>query len=241
MAKPLNIVVCGALGKMGMKVVSLAGADKRFRVVARVDQDPQPGSPLPEGVFGASALPGALAKADVVIDFTSAEASVRVAAAAAKAKVAAVVGSTGFNTVQSAQMRTSSRAIPLLLSPNMSPGVNLMFHLAAIAASVLPGYEASISESHHSMKKDAPSGTALALAKRIQEARGSGQEVPTVSQRMGDIIGEHTLTLAGPHERLELTHRAHSRDLFAHGALEAALWIKGRKPGLYGMRDMLGL
>jgi 4-hydroxy-tetrahydrodipicolinate reductase len=237
----LNIVVVGSLGRMGTKVVSLAGTDKRFRVAAQVDKDPEPGASLPAGVLPVSALASALAKADVVIDFTSAEASVRVAAAAAKAKVPAVIGSTGFNTVQSAQLRAASRSIALLLSPNMSPAVNLLFHLAGIASAILKDYEISISESHHSMKKDAPSGTALALAKRIQEARKSPTEVPTVSQRMGDIIGEHTLTLAGPHERLELVHRAHSRDLFARGALEASLWIKGRKPGLYGMRDMLGL
>ncbi|MBI5623198.1 MAG: 4-hydroxy-tetrahydrodipicolinate reductase [Elusimicrobia bacterium] len=241
MAKTLDIIVCGALGRMGTKVVALASADKRFKLVGRVDRDPGPGASLPDGVLPVSRLAEALPKAGAVIDFTSAEASVRVAAAAAKAKVPAVIGSTGFNTVQSAQLRSASRSIPLLVSPNMSPGVNLLFHLAAIAASVLADYEISISESHHSMKKDAPSGTALAMAKRVQEARKSSKEVQTVSQRMGDIIGEHTLTLAGPHERLELTHRAHSRELFARGALEAALWLRGQKPGLYGMRDMLGL
>ncbi|MBI4677109.1 MAG: 4-hydroxy-tetrahydrodipicolinate reductase [Elusimicrobia bacterium] len=229
MPKPLKIVVCGALGRMGSRVAELGTRDKRFLVVARVDKD------------NSSRLPEALARAEVVVDFTSAEASVQIAAAAAKAKVAAVIGSTGFNSVQSAQIRASSRAIALLLSPNMSPGVNLMFHLAAIAASVLDTYEIGIGETHHSMKKDAPSGTALALARRVQEARKSPEEVPMVSQRLGDVIGEHTLTLAGPHERIEIVHRAHSRDLFARGALEAALWIRGRKPGLYCMRDMLGL
>ncbi|MBI5210743.1 MAG: 4-hydroxy-tetrahydrodipicolinate reductase [Elusimicrobia bacterium] len=238
MPKPLDIVVCGALGRMGSRVTELAARDKRLRVVGRVDKDP---APADGAVLGASRIAEALARADVLVDFSLPEGSVQAVAAAAKAQVAAVVGTTGFTTVQAAQLRSLSRSIPLFLAPNMSPGVNVMVHLCRIACSILGRYELSIAESHHSLKKDAPSGTALSLAKQVQEARGTSEAVPIVAQRMGDIIGEHTLTLAGPHERIEITHRAHSRDVFARGALEASLWIRKQKPGLYGMRDMLRL
>ncbi len=156
---------------------------------------------------------------------------------AAAARRAAVVGTTGFNQVQLAQIRAASRRIPVFLSPNFSPGVHALGLLLQAAASLLADFEAGISETHHSRKKDAPSGTALRLARVIMEARRGGAPA-IVSQRLGDVVGEHTVTFAGPFERLELTHRAHSRDVFAQGALRAALWVGGRKPGLYDMPDL---
>ncbi|MBI5240274.1 MAG: 4-hydroxy-tetrahydrodipicolinate reductase [Elusimicrobia bacterium] len=231
MKKALRIVVTGAAGRMGRRVAALAAEDARFQVAALVDRSPGPGLTKPEE------LPEALSSADVLIDFSAPESAVRFAAAAAAARRPAVIGATGFNPVQLAQLKASSRRVPVFLSPNFSPGVHALGILLRAAAALLKDFEAGISETHHSKKKDAPSGTALRLARIIMESRRGGDPA-VVSQRLGDVVGEHTVTFAGPFERLELTHRAHSRDVFAGGALRAALWVAGRKPGLYDMPDM---
>lgn len=205
----LNILVCGASGKMGIRVRALAEADKRFSVVLHPDA------------------------ADVFVDFTSAEGCVRYAEAAAKAKMPFVTGSTGLSPAQSKTLQALARKIPIFHSPNFSPGVHVLTKLAAQAARSLPSWDRALVDVHHKAKKDAPSGT----AKRLAAAAGGAQ---IVSLRTGDVVGDHTLTFAGPMERLELTHRAHSRDVFARGALEAALWLRGKRPGLYGMEDAWG-
>ena len=212
-------------------MAAVAAEDERFQVVARVDRC------TGQGCIGPEALPQALRGADVLLDFSAPEAAVRFAAAAAQARKAAVIGTTGFNQVQLAQFKALSRRVPLFLSPNFSPGVQALCVLVRTAAALLKDYEVCISETHHRHKKDAPSGTALRLARVVMEVRRG--EPAIVSQRIGDVVGEHTLTLAGPCERLELTHRAHSRDAFARGALRAALWVAGKKPGLYDMPDLL--
>lgn len=223
---PLRLIVCGAAGRMGSRVVELAAADPRFSVAA--------------GIRRGARLEDYLAGADMLVDFSAPAASVSFAKAAARAGKASVIGTTGFSDAQRAELRSQSRRAPLFLAPNFSLGVAVLAHLAAQAARALEFYDAGVWELHHNAKKDAPSGTALALARGMMEARGDGRPVPAVSQRLGGAIGEHTVTLAGPFERLELTHRAQSRALFARGALEAALWLRGRKPGLYGMTDMIG-
>jgi 4-hydroxy-tetrahydrodipicolinate reductase len=119
--------------------------------------------------------------------------------------------------------------------------VAVLAHLAAEAARLAPGYDAALIDVHHSAKRDAPSGTALRLARAVRDGRGEDAPVPTASVRIGGVVGDHTVIFAGPDERLELTHRAESRDLFARGALDAALWAAKKKPGLYGMNDLLGL
>jgi 4-hydroxy-tetrahydrodipicolinate reductase len=205
---------------MGRRVAALASGDARFSLAGALLRS---SSPQEIGALAAAA--------DVLVDFSAPEAAIRYAAAAAKARKAFVSGTTGLSAVQTEQLRAASRQVPVLLSPNFSPGVFALIRLAAQARKLLPGFDIGISETHHAAKKDAPSGTAL----RLSEAVGGA---PIVSQRLGDAAGEHTLTLAGPCERLELTHHAHSRDVFARGALEAALWCAGRKPGLYGMEDI---
>jgi 4-hydroxy-tetrahydrodipicolinate reductase len=232
MKKILRLVVTGAAGRMGRRVAALAGEDGRFKVAALVDRGEGPGLSKPES------LPELLASADVLVDFSAAESAVRFAGLAAAARKPSVIGATGFNSVQLAQLRAASRRIPIFLSPNFSPGVHALGVLLRTAAALLADFEVSISETHHSRKKDAPSGTALRLARIIMEAR-RGTEPAIVSQRVGDVVGDHTVTFAGPCERLELTHRAQSRDVFAQGALRAALWVFGRKPGLYDMPDLL--
>lgn len=232
MSKKIRIVVCGAAGRMGRRVAALAAEDGRFQVAALI------GRCATQDCLAPDALPRALSEADALIDFTAPEAAVRFVQAAAQARKPAVVGTTGLSAVEQAQIKACSRRIPVFMTPNFSPGVHVLGALARQAAALLKEYEASLSEIHHSLKKDAPSGTALRLARIVVAARG-GVEPAIVSQRIGDIAGEHTLTLAGPCERIELTHRAHCRDVFARGALRASLWLAGRKPGLYDMPDLL--
>jgi 4-hydroxy-tetrahydrodipicolinate reductase len=174
--------------------------------------------------------------------------------------IPAVVGTTGLSGEQKETLTGMAGRIPIVFAPNMSIGVNLLFKLAAIAAGALgESYNAEIVEAHHRMKKDAPSGTAIRLAEAVAEARDLSlddnavyarhgmigergmKEIGIQTVRAGDIVGEHTLILAGPGERIELTHRAHSRDNFARGAVRAARWVIGREPGLYSMGDVLGL
>ncbi|MHC4493624.1 MAG: 4-hydroxy-tetrahydrodipicolinate reductase [Planctomycetota bacterium] len=200
-------------------------------------------------------------KTDVIIDFTLPEASLAHLQDAARAKVPIVIGTTGFQASHRKSIRALSRKVPTLCSPNMSVAMNVMFRLAYAAASILgEDYDVEILELHHRMKKDAPSGTALRLGEEV--ARAAGKELQKVAVyhregitgerppgaiglqtlRGGDTVGEHTLVFAGTGERFELTHRAGSRDTFAHGAVRAAAWlVKRKKPGLYDMFDVLGL
>lgn len=229
MANPLRLAVCGATGRTGSRAAALAALDPRVRLVERVDS------------ARAKAFMNEVSGCDVVVDFSVPAAAVRFAAACAQAGVPFVSGTTGLNEVQRAQLARASAKIPVFFAPNFSRGVTLLLHLAREAARLAPDLDAAIVESHHKGKKDAPSGTALRLAQAVGEGRRSRDTVPTCSLRVGGVVGEHTLTLAGPHETLELAHRAGSRDLFAAGALDAAVWVAGKKPGLYDMLDLMGL
>jgi len=228
-APPLRLAVCGASGRTGSRVAALAAADPRFALVARVDR------------AAAAAFAPKAADCDAVVDFSAPESAARFAGLCARARIPFVTGTTGLTDAQRAQVSAASRRIPVFAAPNFSRGVALLLHLAAEAARRLPGYDAAIVEAHHAGKRDAPSGTALKIARAVADARGPRPAVATSSLRLGGVVGEHALVFAGPDERFELVHRAESRDLFARGALEAALWCAKRKPGLYGMSDLLGL
>ncbi|MCX5789635.1 MAG: 4-hydroxy-tetrahydrodipicolinate reductase [Elusimicrobia bacterium] len=232
----LRIIVCGAAGKTGSRVLALAAADPRFKLIAGVENR---AAQAPCPVINEKELGAGDAKADVWIDFSTAEASARFAKLAAAARKPFVTGTTGRTPAQEAAVRSAAKRIPVLSSPNFSLGMNVLLHLARIASAALPNFDPAILDVHHTAKKDAPSGTALRLADAVRA--GSSRDPQIVSERAGDVVGDHTLLLAGPNERIELIHRAHSRDVFARGALEAALWLKGRKPGLYGMQDLLRL
>jgi len=229
MTAPLRLAVCGATGRTGSRVAALAAQDPRFSLAASVDS------------ARARAFEDEVAGYGAVIDFTVPEATVRFAATCARAKVPFVSGTTGLTDAQRASVAAAARKTPVFFPPNFSRAMTLMLHLAEEAARRLPDFDAAIVEAHNKGKRDAPSGTALRLARAVGEGRGSKAAVPTSSLRLADVPGEHTLFLAGPAERLELTHRAQSRDVFASGALEAALWTAQRKPGLYDMLDLLGL
>jgi 4-hydroxy-tetrahydrodipicolinate reductase len=175
---------------------------------------------------------------DVLIEFTSSSATLEHLAIAVKNKKAIVIGTTGFSQDEIGKIKEASSQIPVLFSPNMSIGANLLFRVTEdVARSLGDGYEIEIIEAHHSQKKDAPSGTAKRLAEVASKVKGKMPSIHSV--RLGDIVGDHTVIFAGKGERIELTHRAHSRDAFARGALDAARFLAGKKPGLYTMVDVI--
>ena len=204
-----------------------------------------------------------LDRAEVIIDFTAPEATLANLDKAVEAGVKMVIGTTGFSEEQRVEIDRAARSQAVVLAPNMALGVNVLFKLAAMAAKLLgPGHDLEIMETHHHFKADAPSGTAVKLAELMAEARGwklddvgvfsregiigprKEAEIGVQAVRAGGtdgVVGEHTVYLVGAGERLELTHRAFSRGGMAAGAVRAAGWVVGRKPGLYDMQDVLGL
>jgi 4-hydroxy-tetrahydrodipicolinate reductase len=205
-------------------------------------------------------LKAVIKKGEVVIDFTAAEASLKNMEIAAQHHKPMVVGSTGFSAQQMEKVKQLTKEFPCVLAPNMSVGVNLMFKIVEEVARVLGGdYDCEIVEAHHRMKKDAPSGTALRLGEVVSHGLGrkweavgvygrkgmvgerSRDEIGMHAIRAGDIVGDHTVLFGGTGERIEITHRAHTRDTFAQGAVRAAQWVVKQKPGLYDMGDVLGL
>jgi 4-hydroxy-tetrahydrodipicolinate reductase len=232
--KVLRVLVCGAAGRMGSAVRAEIEGSSAFSLAGRVDFRPGPGVETPD------AFEYLLASADAVVDFSTPEAACLYAAVCARLRKPFVTGTTGFTGKQTAALKAAGRKTAVFAAPNMSPAVNLTFALAAAAARRLKGFDIHIHETHHAAKRDAPSGTALRYAERIALARG-GELPPITSARAGDIIGDHTVLYAGPHESVQIAHRAHSRALFAAGALKAAAWVAGRKPGFYDYFDLLEL
>jgi 4-hydroxy-tetrahydrodipicolinate reductase len=264
-----GVVVCGAMGRMGKAIRSVL-EEKPYGMAlsGAVESADHPllGQILAgEGggrkeVRVTDDFAEAVAAADVAIDFTTAENSVRNAALAAAAGKPMVIGATGIRDDQLEKIREAAARTAIVQSPNMSVGVNLMFRVAAEMARVLgDDFDVEIVETHHRFKKDAPSGTAVKLADVVASALGrkmgdvgvygrkgmvgerSRKEIGVFAMRSGDVVGEHTLVFGGIGERLEITHRAHSRDTFARGAVRAASWVLGKPPGLYDMADVLGL
>ena len=197
------------------------------------------GRPAALGVRVADDAKAAIGQGDVLIEFTVPEVTIAHAQLAQALRKPMVIGTTGLSSAQLETIRSAAKTIPIIVSPNMSLGVNVLFELAQLAAQRLGlAYDVEIVESHHRQKKDAPSGTAKRLAELVESVR-KAQAVPVHAIRAGDIVGDHTVILAGSSERLELTHRAQSRDVFAQGALRAAQFVVGRPPGLYDMSHVL--
>ena len=265
-----GVVVCGAMGRMGRAILSVLRERPYGLVLAGAVESPgnpllghdafEAAGAGKAGVTVTGDLGKALAAADAVIDFTGAESSVRNAEIASAAGKPIVVGSTGLSPEQSARIRGAAGRVAVVQSPNMSVGVNLMFKVAADVARILgEEYDVEIVETHHRFKKDAPSGTAVKLADCVAGALGrkmtevgvygrqgmAGErprkEIGVFAVRAGDVVGEHTLVFGGIGERFEITHRAHSRDTFARGAVRAAAWVLGKPAGLYDMADVLGI
>lgn len=265
----INAIVIGAAGRMGRMIVNTVQNADGITCTGAIEIPEHPAQGQDVGVLaGVGALGVAIednlqsiiTKGDVVIDFTSAEASLKNMEIAAQHHTPMVIGSTGFSPEQLGQVRKLTKEFPCCLAPNMSVGVNLMYKVVEEMAQILgEDYDVEIVEAHHRMKKDAPSGTALQLGKVVARGLGrtweevgvygrkgligerSREEIGMQVIRAGDIVGEHTVIFGGKGERLEVTHRAHSRDTMARGAVRAATWIVTQKPGLYDMGDVLGL
>ncbi|MBS0378803.1 MAG: 4-hydroxy-tetrahydrodipicolinate reductase [Proteobacteria bacterium] len=238
----VRVALLGASGRMGRSVLTAAASDPNVQVCAALVS---PGSSTvgastgaAQGLTFTSDL-AALEAAQVVIDFSTASATQAHLAACVRLRRALVVCSTGQGPQLEANYAAAAREIALLVAPNTSLGVTLLTELAQRAARALPGYRLAIRETHHVHKRDAPSGTALALAAALRAGRGAGGEIPIDSQREGEVVGEHEVILEGPGERLCLAHEALDRAVFAQGALAAALWLAPRPPGRYLMRDVL--
>ncbi len=267
-ASSMKIVILGAAGRMGQTLIRCARQCDDISISSAVESEQNPLLGKDAGSIAGIASIGvsltadarrAAQAADVLIDFSFPSAVEKHALLAAQLKKPMVIGSTGLSDTARANIQKAAEQTPIIWSPNMSLGVNLLFMLAALIAKQLAAYDVEIIETHHRHKKDAPSGTALRLAETVaaarevslntvvsygrqgmEDARPLGQ-IGVHSVRAGDVVGDHTIVFATNGERLELTHRASSRECFAVGALRAAKWVMGRKPGLYTMQHVLGI
>lgn len=265
----IKLVMAGASGRMGKIILRLATQDKAFRIVGGLEKRGNAalghdlGSVIGGGRMGVKVTQdtsAALQQADVLIDFSHFSAVPENLNAAVKAGTGYILGTTGIPEKTLQQIRNASRKIPIVQSPNMSIGVNLLFKLAAVAGKVLDeSFDLEITEVHHRMKKDAPSGTALELLDILLKARGrdfkkdvvygrSGEtgarekgKIGVFALRGGDVVGDHTVSFFGDGERVELVHKASSREAFARGALLAAKFLAKKKQGLYYMPQVLGI
>lgn len=261
--------VTGAAGRMGSLIVRgvVESGDMEIAGALEAPGHPCIGSDVgtiigggARGVKVSDTVEEAFRDAEVILDFTFPEAAVATTRYAASAGKAMVIGTTGFTDGEIGEIHSCAERIPIVMAPNMSIGVNVMFKVASLLTSLLgDDYDVEIVETHHRLKKDAPSGTAMGLARAVAQARGEDLknlaryerrgmigprprgEIGIQTLRAGDIVGEHTVFFAGNNERIEITHRAHTRQNFAQGAIRAARWIRGREPGLYSMMDVLGL
>ena len=225
-SSPVRALLIGAAGRMGKTVLDLAQSDLELEIAARCD-------------LGDSIEP-AMKNCDVAIDFSQADSIDEICRAALQHGKSLVIGTTGHSQQQRKTIEQIAHSVPVVFASNFSVGMNVLFWLARKAAEFLgPDFSAEIIETHHRMKKDAPSGTAKMLAEILKAVRSS--EIPIQSIREGDVVGEHSVMFSGTGERLELTHRAASREIFATGALRAAKWVVGKPPKLYSMQDVLGL
>ena len=254
----LKIAVCGAAGRMGSNIIALAQNNPELSVVAGVERKELQKN-CASNIKLSENLADVIDLCDLIIDFTAPDVTLKNVALAKEKNKPIVIGTTGFDAKNLETIANASKNIPVLISPNMSLGINLLFKLSAIAAKALKGFDVEIVELHHNQKKDAPSGTAAKLAeimalaadKDIAKVGVYGREgmvgartkdeIGVMAVRAGDIVGEHTVYLVGAGERVELTHRAYSRDILASGAIAAAKWLSKQKAGLYSMQDVLSL
>lgn len=263
MNQPVRLAISGASGRMGAVLINRGRGDRRLRVCRAVINAASDlvGNPVQQPATSESLRYSAgwsdAADIDVVIDFSTPEGLASALDYAVASGAALVVGTTGYPADLRERIQQASGRIAVLQAANFSLGVAVLQRLLRDAARALPDWDLELLEAHHGRKEDAPSGTALALAEAAADARGTTLDAQAVFSRQGhpgvrrkgtigfsviragDIVGEHTALLAGPGERIELAHRATDRGIFARGALEAAVWLRGREPGLYGIGDVL--
>ncbi|OEU69576.1 MAG: 4-hydroxy-tetrahydrodipicolinate reductase [Desulfuromonadales bacterium C00003093] len=264
----VRAIVAGAGGRMGGRIINMIHGTEGITLTAAFERPDSPAVGQDAGVVAgldalgvnvADSLDSVMDQGDVIIDFTFKEVTVKHARIAASHRKPAVIGTTGLVTEELEEIRRLADDFPCVLAPNMSVGINLLYKLVETAAKVLgDDYDVEIVEAHHRMKKDAPSGTALQLgrvaaaclgrdleevgvfARHGQIGERSRNEIGIQTVRAGDIVGEHTVLFGGIGERIELMHRASSRDTFAKGAVRAAIWIVEQPAGFYNMQDVLG-
>jgi 4-hydroxy-tetrahydrodipicolinate reductase len=265
----IKVAVNGAAGRMGGRLIAAIKDTEGLELAGALEMQGHSGIGQDAGMLAGCGAMGvlitdshdvALADAEVLIDFTFPDVSLRNLEVCARLGRKIVIGSTGFTPDQRRQVEDYAQRIPVVLAPNMSVGVNACFKLLKEAALILgEGFDVEIVEFHHNQKKDSPSGTAVRMGEIVADALGrdynqqavyhregmcgarTKEEIGMQTVRGGDIVGEHTVYFIGMGERIEITHRAMSRDMFARGAVRAAGWIAGQAPGLYDMQDILGL
>ena len=234
----IKLGIAGVCGKMGRRIFELASRNKDFELALALEKKGTPAIGKELGKIRISSSPDGIFLVDVFIDFTVPEATEFNLDYVGKYKKALVLGTTGLSDAQLRKVEELSRVVPVVSSPNMSIGANVLFSfLPGIARSLGGDYNIEIVEAHHKTKKDSPSGTAKRMQGLLQEATKT--DIPVHAIRLGDIVGDHTVVFCGNSERIEIKHQAHSRDLFALGALKAARWIADKPAGLYSMQDVL--
>ena len=265
----LGVTICGAAGRMGRANLTVFHNNENTCIAGALEVGNSPFIGKDAGILAGlenigvnitASLESVIEMTDVIIDFTTASSTLAHAQTAKEHNKAMVIGTTGFSDDQLAAIKDFAQSIPIVLSPNMSPGVNTLFHLVGQAARLLGDvYDAEIVEIHHNKKKDAPSGTAIEFGRIIAEARNNtlnelavyhrqgdvGErkkgEIGIMALRAADVVGDHTILFGGPGERIEFTHRSNSRMNYATGALMAALFLADKERGLFSLSDVLGL
>lgn len=262
----IRIAINGVMGKMGSAIVRTLGKEPDIQLIAGVEvkNHPMIGKDIGE-TLGADklapiihSLEGVIKKVDCMIEFTNPEATINHLKLASSIGTSCVIGTTGFTSSQRREIEKLTSTIPCVLSPNMARGVNLMFEIVQKISAILGDYDCEIVEAHHREKKDSPSGTALKLAEIISKAKGkklselakygrtgfqirTREEIGIHSIRAGEIVGKHTVLWVGGGEKITISHEVHSREAFARGTIMAIRWVVNRAPGLYTMKDVLGL
>jgi len=265
----VHTIISGAAGRMGMRLVALTQETQGLSLTGAIEMIGHPaiGQDAGEvaqigktGILLSHDLHSYLPQSDVVIDFTGPASCLSHLEQVVRTSKAMVIGTTGFSDQELIQLKTLASKVPCVFSPNMSVGINVLVNIVGkIAKSLGESYNIEVIEAHHNKKKDAPSGTALKLAEALADGMewdlqevgvyarhgitGERQtrEIGMQTIRAGDIVGDHTILFGGPGERIEITHRAHTRDTFARGALRAAAWVVNKPAGLYSMADVLDL
>ncbi len=258
----IKTIVCGARGRMGRQVILEVQQDPTMELIGAIESPhhPELGKKVTEEVVVSSGLEEVVLEGAVIIEFTTPTATLEHLKIAKGKKISMVIGTTGFQAVELNRIREASCSIPILLSPNMSIGINLLFKLAQISAKTLgKEFDKEVVEVHHRKKRDAPSGTAKRIAQILAQVEEEKldqvgvfgregmigerrkEEIGIHAVRGGSVVGDHTVIFAGEGERLEITHRAESRQIFARGAILAAKFIAQKKIGLYNLQDVLGI
>jgi 4-hydroxy-tetrahydrodipicolinate reductase len=265
----IKIAVCGAAGRMGGRIIVAIHEAEGVELSGALERPGHPMLGQDAGLLAGCGMLGinigdnlneTVKACDVLIDFTTPKVSLKNLEVCGLFRKAIVIGSTGFTAEERALAEELAKDIPVIIAPNMSVGVNVCFKVLADIANILgDDFDVEIVEAHHRMKKDAPSGTAVRMGEVVARALGrdyrqvanchregipgerTREEIGMQAIRGGDIVGDHTVYFIGMGERIELTHRAHTRDMFSRGAVRAAKWVVDRKPGIYDLQDVLGL